>query len=328
MKTRGRATRTTGRAGSLALGLAAIIAGCADGPTGPDRPLRIVELGAGINPDVAREHVVWQRYNGGPILHLDVASDQLDTLAEEEAAFRVDHPTIHRDRVAWMESSDSGSSIALLPSLEAGPERVTDGSARDRFPRLSGELLVWERRDGGGADVYLRHLGTAGETRIAPSAALQIQPNVDGRRVVWTQESVGETGASTYRVRLYDAETGDTRTLTEDERPHGNPDISGNVVVWVTPGGDIGYVDLGAAAPVEPSVVDAEASFPAVSVPWIVWVNREDAGSIWAHDMESGLTFPITTNDRVKGFPEISGNRVVWTEMHPEGWKVMSTTVD
>lgn len=314
--------------GALTLGFAVLIAGCADGPTGLGESLRIVELGAGINPDVAGDHVVWQRHNGGPILHLDVASDRLDTLAEREASLQVDHPTVHGGRAAWMEVSDSGSSIALLPSLEASRKRVTGGSSRGRFPRLSEDLLVWERRGQNDADIFLQHLGTAGESRIAPSTDHQIQPRVDGHRVVWTQFSVEGNERTNFRVRLFDAEVGDVRTLIESDSSHGKPDVSGNVVVWVAPGGDIEYVEVGGPGSVEPNRVDTEASFPAVSVPWIVWVNLEDDGNVWAHNIESGETFPITSNSRLKNFPHISGNRVVWVELDPESWKVMSATFE
>lgn len=312
----------------LSLVGAAVIAGCADAPTAPDRSLRVVELGSGIYPDIAGEHVVWQRHNGGPILHLDVASDRLDTLAGADASSPVDRPTVHGERAAWMEHSDSGSSVVLLTSFEGSPVHVTDGSAHDHFPRLSDELLVWERFDGGGGDIFMRRLGTAGETRIAPSSDQQIQPKVDGHRVVWTQYSLGGNGRENYRVRLFDAETGGVLSLTEDDRPHGNPDVSGSVVVWVAPGGDIEYVKLEGNLPVKRGAVNTEASFPAVSVPWIVWVNWDDGRNIWAHNIESGATFPISSNSRLKNFPEISGSRVVWSELHPGSWKVMSATLD
>lgn len=311
----------------LSLAGAAVIAGCADGPTAPDRSPRIVKLGSGIHPDIAGQHVVWQRHSG-TILHLNLATGRLDTLTGADGSSQVGHATVHGDRAAWMEWSDSGTSV-VLTSLEGSHlVEVIDGSARDRFPRLSEELLVWERRGRSDADIFMKELGAAGENRIAPSPDQQIQPKVDGHRVVWTQFIRGETGRADYRVRLFDAETGAVLSLTEDDRSHGTPDVSGDVVVWVDPGGDIQYRELRGSLPVRSGSVDTEASFPAVSAPWIVWVNRDDDRNIWAHNIESDETFPVSSNRRLPGFPQISGDRVVWHEAHPDGAKVMSATLD
>lgn len=329
MKTTGRSALTRNLLVGLALACAVATAGCADGPTGPERSLRIVELGAGINPDIAGDRVVWQRFNGGPILHLDLATDRLDTLARQTASFQVDHPTVHGNHVAWMESSGSGSSIAYLRLGAENRERVTDGLARDRFPELSDELLVWERRkDGRIADIFMRDLATGRASQIAPSPDQQIQPKVDGHRVVWTQTAVEDGRVTNHRVRMFNAEVGQTRTITEDERGHGNPDVSGSVVVWVAPGGDIAYLDLEATGPLEPQTVAADASFPVVSVPWIVWVDRGTGTNIRVHNIDSRETFPVTSDGVLRNFPEISGNRVIWNERQPDGWKVMTATLE
>ena len=328
MKTRGRPTLTRSMLERLALACAVVLAGCADGPTGPERSLQIVELGAGINPALAGDRVVWQRFNGGPILHLDLATERLDTLARRTASFQVDHPTVHGNQVAWMETSDSGSSIALLRLGAEKRERVTDGSARDRFPELSDELLVWERRKAGGiADIFMRDPVTGRPIRIAPSPDRQTQPKVDGHRLVWTQSSIEDGSLSDHRVHLFDAETGQTRTITEDERG-GNPDVSGSVVVWVAAGGDIAYLDLDASGSLEPKTVAADASFPAVSVPWIAWVDRGSGTNIRVHNIETGETFPITSDGLLRNFPEISRRRVIWNELQPDGWHVMMVTLE
>lgn len=313
----------------LALVGAAVLASCTDAPTAPDRSLQVVELGPGTHPDIAGQQVVWQRFTSGPLLHLDLASDRLETLAEADDSLSVARPTVHGDRTAWMERerADDGISIVLLGSEQGSPLRVTDGPVHDRFPRLSGELLVWERQGRSTADIYMRELGTAGEIRIAPSPDPQVQPKVDGHRVVWTQYSRGESGRTDYRVRLFDARAGDVLSLTEDDRPHGNPDVSGDVVVWVAPGGDIEYMELRGNLPVKKGSVDTEASFPAVSVPWIVWVNRDDE-NIWAHHIDSGATFPVSSNAHPKDHPQISGNRIVWMELQPEGWQIMTATLE
>lgn len=312
----------------LAVGCAAATAGCTDGPTASDRPLGIVELGAGINPDVAGDRVVWQRFNGGPILHLDLATNRLDTLAGRAPSLRVDHPTVHGRRAAWMESSDGGSAIVLRSLNGEDRSRVTDGSVRNRFPRLSDDLLVWERREAeGSSDLFMRSLATGRSIRITPSPDRQIQPKVDGHRVVWTQASIENGSASNFRVRVFDAEAGRIRTITEDEREHGNPDVSGSVVAWVAPGGDIAYQDLAADDSAEPRTVPSRASFPAISSPWIVWVDRGTGTNIRIHDIETGETFPITSDGVLRNFPEISGNRVIWNELRSDGWKVMTTTL-
>ena len=244
-------------------------------------------------------------------------------------SIQVDHPTVHGDRAAWVESSDGGSSVVLLSLGTENLERVTDGSARDRFPQLSGELLVWERRmAGGSADIFMRNPSTGRLSRIAPSPDQQIQPRVDGHRVVWTQTLVEDGRATNHRVRMFDAETGQTRTINEDERPHGNPDVSETVVVWVAPGGDVAYLDLESGGSVEPHTVAAEAKFPAISVPWIVWVDRMNGTNIRVHNIETGETFSIISDALRRNFPEISGNRVIWNELQPDGWKVMTTTLD
>lgn len=328
MKRRRHSAPTVNMLKGLLLACAVATTGCADGPTGPDRSFRVVELGSGINPDIAGDRVVWQRFNGGPILHLDLATDRLDTLARRTASVQVDHPTVHGNRVAWMEISGSGSSIALLRLGAENRERVTDGSARDRFPELSDELLVWERRDAGGiADIFMRNPATGRSSEIAPSPDRQVQPKVNGHRVVWTQVSIEDGRATNHRVRMFDTETGQTRTITEDERGHGNPDVSGSVVVWVAPGGDIAYLDVEATGSLEPRTVATEASFPAVSVPWIVWVDRATGTNIRAHHIETGETFPITSDGVLRNFPEISGSRVIWNELQPDGWKVMTATL-
>lgn len=344
---RGRTAPGTRTLFTAVLAAAAFAAACTDGPTGPEAEVPSRSLGPGHFADVSGDRVVWQRRTGGPLLGRDLSTGEERMIAPVPDGGQVDRAAISGQRVAWMlrisaEPKPPPSRIVIGRFSGDDTTVISGPDVRDAFPDVSDRYVVWERRVDGDPDVFAYDMRTGEVMPVARGAAAELQPAVDDGRVVFTHWRVDSTGAARTEIRLHELATGETRTLSpNDGALQGNPDISGDVVVWIdnTDGtSDVVYRDLTTNEFVNVTRDRGNPSFPAISGSLVVWSDARNARpgqtgldenlDIFAFDIETGEEFAVSTAPGLQDHPAVSGNRVVWGDWSGVPAQVLVAEVD
>lgn len=327
------AGRVGAHVGAAALLAVAVAGACSDGPTAPARVVSVERVGRGHAPDVSGETVVWERFSGGPLLVEDLATGRQRELARGSDSGRFAGVAISGRRAVWRLTYSSGSGFPPSAIVLADVDRrdttlVSDPEPHDASPDVSGRHVVWQRQGPEGPDVLAFDLETGETIPVSTDDAAASEPAVDGGRVVYTRTAVDADGELSSDVMLHDLSTGEARRLNPNEgRLQGNPDISGDVVVWIdnTDGtSDVVYRDLATGEFVNVTDNRGHASFPSVSGSLVAWSDArnvepgqeglEENLDVFAFDLETGREFPITTAPGRQSFPAVSGDRVVWED--------------
>jgi beta propeller repeat protein len=216
------------------------------------------------------------------------------------------------------------------------PFLVEETGGAQHNPTVSGTVVVWMEFIDGDFAVRGKDLATGNTFLIDEPNATEIGPVTDGKLVVW-----GDNRAGNYDVFARDLATGDERTLVEDPNNQGQSALGGNFVAWMdtrnSPSGvppeftnlDIYAVDLRSGQEFPVCTLGRDQLNPAVSGNIIVWQDHRAEfpgfypqwGRIYGYDVTTGREFLIAASsdgmDQVK--PAISGNIVVWADLHNGG---------
>lgn len=183
---------------------------------------------------------------------------------------------IDGDRIVWVDERHNGSDIYLY-DIAAGTEtRITNGTGLPIWPEISGERIVWQDNRSGAPEIWLYDIAAGTEVRLTDEPGGQVMPAIDGDKVVWLDLRAGDAGGI-YAMNLTDG----TVARVSSGPVQGNPlivspDVSGGTVVWADEsGGD-----------------------------YTVFVSRDD-----------GEPVALGNGTVRQGFPAVSGDRVVWTEI-------------
>lgn len=330
-----------------ALGLLAscvLLAACGDTPTGVASRLEVRKLGEGLNPSISGEHVVWQSATQGGARLLGMALDSTAPrrLSSPDDTIEPAFPAIDGHLVVWsrIDLSTRTSAIAI-GDFANGPDTIlARGSFRDRLPDVSGSLVTWERRRDGTSRVLVHDVSTDETIVVGGGDGFDTQPRVDDGRVVFTRRTTAD-GETVQDIILFDTATGEQRRVNPDRgRRQGNPDISGDIVVWgdATDGTpDVVYRDLSSADAVEVTGEGARPGFPAVSGFLVVWEDARNADpfaspteedtDIYLFDIRTGAEVRITSHPSRQELPDISGRQVVWMDRRNGRFEVFAAEV-
>jgi beta propeller repeat protein len=133
----------------------------------------------------------------------------------------------------------------------------------------------------------------------------QNTPAISGTTVVWTDFRLGI--ANIYCKYLNEP---NDFALSSSNKPQVNPDIDGNIVVWVEDGDIFGY-DLANSECFNVCVDESVKDKPAVSRNKVVW---QENGDIYGIDLSGGGKFLICGATGTQSNPDIDGNYVVWQD--------------
>jgi beta propeller repeat protein len=242
-----------------------------------------------VNPSIAAGWVVWWWGEPGGASWMG-GWDLTQNNPLELPTARVIHPSVSAAGVMWVDPDD-----ALTP---------------DGFPTLDGTVIYYDRTSG--TTLALAHMRAAN----APVGA--------GEYVVW-QAMLGED-LDIYAIALGDTEPLSIAVADGDQTA---PDTDGHTIVWsasreptrlqTNPSGDIHGYDLDSQRELVLSVRNGDETGAKVSGDWVVWqVWLGDRVSVYAYNMMSEALVPLATGaGEGNGFPDISGNTVVWVQSTP-----------
>jgi beta propeller repeat protein len=158
--------------------------------------------------------------------------------------------------------------------------------------RADGDYAVWE--DGGYTpDIWAHRISTGETWNVTDHPSSQWSPQIDGTRVVWADLRNGPDPSLDGRwgpqnIYMHDFATGETTRITSSEAIQGEPDISGDRIVWT----------------------DSRAC----PNPNDRWDSSET--DIWLYDLETKIEHRITTAPGAENDPRIDGGRVFYVDYY------------
>ena len=242
------------------------------------------------------------------------------------------------------------------------PVRLTFNTNDDYYPWIDGNKIVWQGFDNWDYEIYCYDTQTGETTEISHNLFGDFHPIVDGDYVLWTHvegddaylllhdlES-GETvqlsqgdyttigrfegdngtlidgGLVTWReqrqVFLYDASTGETIQITDNDEGNRFPTVSQGRVAWTsTDSGNTRKVYLYDVTTGETEEIYSSPDFLSevkISGDHLAWRQYmgADPGPIWdifVHDVSTGETRRITGTDKYNNLHAVAEQGVAWT---------------
>ena len=215
----------------------------------------------------------------------------------------MDHRSLY---VAWIIAATLTVAASGVVIGAGVPAPVTADGSGQGLAAVDGDRIVWVDERHGGSDLYLYDIPTATETRITNGTAVGLWPDIAGDRIVWEDNRSGAP-----EIRLYDLAAG-----TEVRLAAGSvPAIDGDRVVWLDGQTGIRTMNLtdGTVAGVSSGPVQGDPLVvsPDVSGGTIVWT---DNFTVFV-SRDAGEPVPLGDGSVRQGFPAVSGNRIVWSEI-------------
>jgi hypothetical protein len=170
--------------------------------------------------------------------------------------------------------------------------QLTDNTADDRYPCISGTNVVWEGHDGHDWEIYSNFAGQLTDNNTDDNS-----PYISGTNVVWC-------GSDGHDLEIYSNFAGQ---LSNNSTYDHDPKISGTNVVWY--GGDgQGDAEIYSNFAGQLTNNSTDDWDPAISGTNVVWFGWD------GHDREiySNFAGQLTNNNSPDRYPSISGTNVVW----------------
>jgi len=231
--------------------------------------------------------------------------------------------------VAWVVAAN-----ATLAQFSPFLLQPSDGGQHD--PEVAGTLVIWSEVVDGRFAVRGRDLVTGATFLISDPSTSTSGPAIDGRMLVWGDKKEGN-----WNVLARDLLTGEEWTVVDEPHSQGRADVDGSLVVWSdsrsSPEGvppefsnrDVYAKDLRNGKEFPVCTFGSDQTNPVVSGNIIVWQDHRFMipgfypkwGRIYGYDVTTGREFLIAASedgtDQVS--PAISGNIVVWQDLHNGG---------
>jgi len=252
--------------------------------------------------------------------------------------------------VAWREAvpSQTGALAHEIRYIDFGDgclgrgdcavRRVPRMFATEPKPAVSGAVIIWQDEQAGvaEADILMYDTNTGEMSAVCAAPGRQQDPDVDGEWVAWVDNRGGELirGQAT-RNDLYirNMVTGEERRITSDEDDglQEAPAVGGDYVVYSQNVGEATRSDIMVyrISTGENRALYAGAGFdqrPDIDGRMVVWEacpGGLNACGIWTHDLDTGVSQPVSDGPRggaagpvSSGFPVVSvgTGRIVWQD--------------
>jgi hypothetical protein len=248
--------------------------------------------GSYYNPAAEGDYVVFQGATPGGFDHIYIynhQNDSLKSLPTVDGELNDWNPRIQGGRVVYeKDTSDPavGSGIYVYDTATPStyPKEILVGPAY-RDPDIFGDYVVCVRdvaSDVGpnATEIVLFNIATGADpVVIATSDKNNEDPRIDGTKIVWSSGDIWtpETASNwskTYQICLYDIDSGQTTTLTNDLAGNLNPSVGGDLVAWQcwTPSSIKSYrISTGETSDVYVSIYGDTSKTPEVDGTRIAW---------------------------------------------------------
>lgn len=293
------------------------------------------DLNAQFDPAIDGSYIVFTDNRDGTS---DVYLHDLDTGAEfpiantEEDEFLND---VSANLVVYTLATFDDDDIYVYDIDTGDTRQITDPednqSAMRRDPAVSGNYIVWQDDRNGHFDIYLYDWITETETLIStgegvgPAVGDQIHPAIHENLVVWQDTS----DPSNPDIYLYDISDPDPEPalipVDDPSTPwlQAFPDVCGRYVVFDEASltdlsnRDIILWDLDTSTGVslthESTASQEKARIDGMRVVWED--SRLGNIDIFTYDITTGTVEAVTTDPSMQFLNDISGNRIVWTDL-------------
>lgn len=145
-------------------------------------------------PRTDGNQMVWYGDDGDnfEIYYLDFGWEDYNAVKLTTSPGNARYPDIDGDHVVWVDTpaNDDDAGDIMFYDLDPLPGEdelvvLTNDSATDGMPRVSGDWVVWERDVPGGVEVRLWDRNTGETVVLSGGVAWAMEPNIDGFSVVW-----------------------------------------------------------------------------------------------------------------------------------------------
>ncbi len=248
-------------------------------------------------------------------------------------------PALHKDTLVWNDYRDGQWDIFAYDLQSMKETRITNDSALQRFPAVSGPYIAWQQQhsyvEGQKThyqwDIYCYNINNKMTTRITSHKADQVYPAIDGDKIVWHDKR-----NNNWDIYMYDLTLGLESQITTDGHDQSHAAISGNAIVWqdgrnyfvdpidnkTRPQSEI-YMRRLVPAPPGPLYTlgpeiritnnNHEQWYPRMSGNTIVWEdNRNGDIDVYMYDIGTNTETRLTVSGSRQIRPVVQGNNVVW----------------
>ncbi len=201
-----------------------------------------------------------------------------------------ERPDIDGDIIVWEDGRNGNKDIYLgeVSKFRADPglstlnpsyvgEQITDHSASQEKPSISGDYIVWQDDRSGDWDIYLYRRSTKKSVPLTGGSGDNWMPIVHGNYAAWYHDDNGKT-----EIVLYDI-TKDVKTTIDCDAK--------TTIPWA----------------------DTTEFRPALSDGYVAWVESGEE-SVKFYEIGTGTIGYVSQNNAIQSWPSLHGSMIAWED--------------
>ncbi|MFY9194431.1 MAG: Ig-like domain-containing protein [Methanoculleus sp.] len=212
-----------------------------------------------------------------------------------------ERPDIDGDIIVWEDGRNGNKDIYLgeVSKFRADPglstlnpsyvgEQITDHSASQEKPSISGDYIVWQDDRSGDWDIYLYRRSTKESVPLTGDSGDNWMPIVHGNYAAWYHDDNSKT-----EIVLYDI-TKDVKTTIDCDAK--------TTIPWV----------------------DTTEFRPALSDGYVAWVESGEE-SVKFYEIGTGTIGYVSQNNAIQSWPSLHGSMIAWEDYRNGGANIYMT---